>query len=70
MLAAPKICLNAGKSKFGKMLEEKTFLRSLSTTLLQIFGKANFDFQIIIKSIIHPDFKFYNFKSDFSALIG
>ena len=37
------------------------FIRSLPTTLLEIFGKITLNFKVIVRSVKNPD---DNFKSD------
>ena len=56
--------LSAGKSKFGTILKEGMFFRTLPITFLQIFFKISINSKVIIKSRIDPDNNFLrNFKA-------
>ena len=43
------------ESKVVNLFEGEMFIRTLSTTLLQIFRKRTLSLKVIIKSIIDPD---------------
>ena len=60
ILTAPKCSLAiyfafAGKSKVMKIFDEEMSIRTLPTTLLQIFCKVILNFRVIVKSITDPD---------------
>ena len=49
----------AGKSIFGKLFDEEMFIKTLLTTLLQIFRKIILNSKIAVKSIRDPDNNFW-----------
>ena len=64
MLAAAKTAWQfwwnlSSKSVFGKIFEGEMLIRTLPTTLLQIFCKISFNPKVIVRSTIDPDDNFY-----------